>query len=89
MNKDLQPHQNDSAPQAPSQYVQLLIIRGSFKEPEKMAQITVLRNAYYGREGWELKDCVAMGLPQQFRFELVRRIERVVKYGIEGYVILI
>lgn len=79
----------ENRPVNPSQYLQVLIIKGSMKEPTRVASIKVLRNAFYGRSGWELKDCVAMGLPQNLRFELVRECKRFVLHGIEGYVLLI
>lgn len=89
--KDLLPFgwEGDNLPVEPSEYLPVLIIKGSFENPEQVAQIKVKRGGFYGRAGWELKDCVVMGLPQSLRFELCRDCRRVVLMGIEGYVLLI
>ena len=76
-------------PAEPSPFLHVLIIAGTFEQPIKKAQIKIYRSAFYGQAGWELKDCVAMGLPQHLRFELVRECKRVVVYGIEGYILRI
>lgn len=89
MSFDLSEKNNDEMPVNPSSKLHVLIIAGSFDQPVEKARLQIVRTAFYGRIGWELKDCVAMGLPQHLRFELVRGMKRVVKYGIEGYILLI
>lgn len=80
---------NDFSPQEQSPYVHVLIIRGSFDEPIECARMKLLRRACYPRRGWELKDCVAMGLPQEFRFELVKEVRQISKNGQDGFILLI
>ena len=67
-----------------------LVYLGIHKGGEIRAVITVRKEHYYGRAGWELKDCVYKGLPQEYRFELVRRVEKSENSkGKEAYVLYI
>lgn len=89
--KDLLPFgwDSNSLPVEPSKHLPLLIITGSFEEPVELMRIKVMRPAFHAYIGWELKDCVEMGLPDRMRNLVLKKMQRVVKYGVEGYVLLV
>ncbi len=41
---------------------------------QEVAQFKTTKRHFHPRIGWELKDCVSMGTPQQFRFCRIEEI---------------
>lgn len=80
---------DDGSLVAPSKYLPIIICEGSLEKPVVRARVNIERRYFTGREGWEVKDCVAMAVPQDLRYKLVRKMQRVVKLGIEGYILVI
>lgn len=92
MEKDLLPFgwEGDELPLVLSSHLPLLIARKRGEEPPvELARVKVMRDFIHFVPGWELKDCIEMSLPQEFRYEVLRSYERVVKYGQEGYIFYI
>jgi hypothetical protein len=69
----------ENTPQQPYQgnIVTVFVVKGSRRDEQKdlgMA-IQVRKQHLILRIGWEMKDVVAIGLPQQFRFTVLRDYE--------------
>lgn len=61
-----------------SNLVQLAIIVGSretLQDSEPVAVVSTYRKYFYPRTGWELKDVIVKGLPQNLRFLILKDME--------------
>lgn len=80
---------DDGSLLVPNKYLAVVICSGSIEKPVVVARANVDRRFFTAREGWEIKDCVPMAVPQNVRFKVLRKMQRVVRLGIEGYILMI